>query len=196
MEGGATTSTKNGGSVDELGTFWGGRDRWSYFSTRHMKQTCFGICQFFCFSEVSKMVLHQKTGNVGWNVKWVLKLSFQNCINITEIDSYKPILKHFNWLNYGKSSKKWSKLGTGPNLAEPPPPSQSLSVIFYWLFGLNRPWNGFWDKLIFFPHRSGLTLRKFCILSHVYTMTVFIFWRLPLLYLMSSSDCIVQLSFG
>ena len=31
MEGGPTTSTKNGGSVDELGTFWGVRDDFALF---------------------------------------------------------------------------------------------------------------------------------------------------------------------
>ena len=32
------------------------------------------------------------------------------------------------------------------------------------VFDLNGPWNRFWTKLIFFPHKSGLTLRKFCVL--------------------------------
>ena len=51
---------------------------------------------------------------------------------------------------------------------DPPPPPARFGLlnwyIFYCLFGLNRPWNIFWTKLIFFPHKSGLTLRKFCVL--------------------------------
>ena len=76
--------------------------------------------------------------------------------------------------NLGKPSKKkrWN-LGKFPNPPGPPPPANlgTLNCFFYRIFGLYGPWNGFWEQLIFSPHKSGLTLRKiFC--SSLYTVTV------------------------
>ena len=61
--------------------------------------------------------------------------------------------------------KERSKLGICPNLTDPhPQPTwESLTVIFYWLLDHEMDF----EINLFFPHKSGQTLRNF-LLFHIY----------------------------
>ena len=102
----------------------------------------------------------------------IVLLSIPSKIHLIELQltSKFPIE---NWYKGSLHKKKTVKLGKNSQPPWPPPlPTwEPLTVFFNRIFGLYGPWNGFWEQLIFFPHKSGLTLRKF-FCSSLYTVTV------------------------
>ena len=87
--------------------------------------------------------------SLGWNAMWKVNKNMKSWI-------FLGLLYIFQLREaFKKNGESWES-NSNPPLAN----LGILNCYFLLVIWLNRPWNGFWDELIFFPHKSALTLRK------------------------------------